>query len=57
MPHPNWDAFRPKCIPQEVLAQQPENDENARQRIPTLYVPLRIFGWLGAVLEGATVTI
>ena len=52
MVHPEWDAFCLKCIPQEVQAQQPEINQNAQQRIPILYVPLRIFGCLGAVLEG-----
>jgi hypothetical protein len=36
MAHPDWDAFRPKCIPQEVLAQQPESNQNAQRHIPTL---------------------
>ena len=57
MPHPDGDAFFAGRIPQEVLAQQPENNQNAQRCIPTLYVPLRIFGCLGAVLEGSTVTI
>jgi hypothetical protein len=46
-----------KCIPREVQAQQAETNQNAQQRIPILYVPLRIFGCLGAVFKGATVTI
>jgi hypothetical protein len=41
-----------KCIPREVQAQQGETNQNAQQRIPTLYVPLSIFGCLGAVLRG-----
>src|SRR5450432_2777778 len=41
-----------KCIPREVQAQQGETNQNTPRRIPILYVPLRIFGCLGAVLEG-----
>jgi hypothetical protein len=36
MAHPDWDAFCPKCIPQEVQAQQPEGKQIAQRRIPTL---------------------
>jgi hypothetical protein len=55
--HPRGDAFFSKCIPREVPTQQAETHQKAQQRIPLLYVPLRIFGCLGAVLEGCTVTI
>jgi len=41
-----------KCIPREVPTQQAETNQNAQQRIPILYVPLSIFGCLGAILEG-----
>lgn len=36
MAHPNWVAFCLKCIPREVQAQQPEGEQIAQRRIPTL---------------------
>jgi hypothetical protein len=44
-------------IPQEVQAKQSESRQNAQRRIPTLYVPLRIFGCLEAVFGEANVAV
>jgi hypothetical protein len=51
-----WGCIFKARIPQEVEAQQSGSKQNAHQRIPTLYVPLPDFGFLGAVFGVAIVT-